>query len=223
MPAKEIDYSTTVIYKIVCNDLAITDLYIGSTTNFRNRKYSHTQRCNNKNDKKHNLKIYQTIRDNGGWLNWSMLQIEAFPCANGNEARTRERYWYEQLNATLNTLYPIRGQKERYDEYYEKNIDNIKEYRKEYKTINKDKIRQQQKDYTEKTKDARHMYYVENKDKIKEQHKKYRDANKDKIKERQSRTYICECGSMFKIGEKSQHFKSLKHLAFIAQKNNVET
>ena len=38
MPRKETDYSKTVIYKIVCNDLTITDIYVGHTTDFVVRK-----------------------------------------------------------------------------------------------------------------------------------------------------------------------------------------
>ncbi len=38
MPKKIIDFSKTIIYKIVCNDLNITDVYVGRTTNFINRK-----------------------------------------------------------------------------------------------------------------------------------------------------------------------------------------
>ena len=50
MPKNEIDYSNTVIYKITCRDLNIKDLYVGHTTNFVQRKYSHKQSCiNSKN------------------------------------------------------------------------------------------------------------------------------------------------------------------------------
>ena len=41
MPKKNIDYSKTIIYKIVCKDLAVKDVYVGSTTHFINRKYGH--------------------------------------------------------------------------------------------------------------------------------------------------------------------------------------
>jgi hypothetical protein len=208
MPAKEIDYSTTVIYKIVCNDLAITDLYVGFTTNFRLRKSQHKSQCKY-DTKKAEYKIYKTIKENGGWLNWSMVQIEAFPCANGNEARARERHWYEQLNANLNMEYPNRSQKEYYGVYYEQNVDKIKECQTRYREKNKDKLKEYNKNY-----------YIENN--RKEYNKLYEVANKDKIKERRSQPYTCECGSVFKIGKKSQHFKTLKHQAFIAQKDNIE-
>ena len=38
MTLKKIDYSKLVVYKIVCNDLRVTDLYVGSTTNIEQRK-----------------------------------------------------------------------------------------------------------------------------------------------------------------------------------------
>ena len=39
------------------------------------------------------------IRENEGWNNWSMIEIEKYPCNDKNEACARERYWYELLNA----------------------------------------------------------------------------------------------------------------------------
>ena len=115
MPVKDIDYSKTIIYKIVCNDLTIIDIYVGSTTNFTKRKSQH--KSNIKIEAQHSqYKIYKIIRDNGGWENWSMIQIELYPCTNGNEARERERYWYEQLNASLNMRCPITDRKEYLEE-----------------------------------------------------------------------------------------------------------
>ena len=35
------EYANTIIYKIVCNDLNITDCYVGNTTKFTNRKSPH--------------------------------------------------------------------------------------------------------------------------------------------------------------------------------------
>lgn len=134
MPKTAIDYSKTIIYKIVCNDLAITDLYVGSTTDFTRRKSEHRRACNNIGNKGYNLKIYKTIRDNGYWENWSIFQIEEYNCANGKEAKARERHWFEQLNANLNIRYPARSQRE-YDfmhkdkktAYIRENKDKIKE------------------------------------------------------------------------------------------------
>jgi hypothetical protein len=136
MPKISMDYQKTIIYKICCNDLSITDLYVGSTTNFIQRKYGHKSKCNNEKDKKYNIKVYQNIRENGGWNNWTMIEIEKYPCLDVNEATARERYWYEELQAKLNSIFPNRPKKE----YYEANKDKIKETKKKYYEANKDKI-----------------------------------------------------------------------------------
>ena len=72
-----------------------------------------------------------------------MLQIEEYPCANGNEAKARERYWIEELNAKLNIAIPNRSK----SEWYEQNKDKISQQQKEYKQINKDKIKQHHAEY----------------------------------------------------------------------------
>jgi hypothetical protein len=96
MPKKIIDFSKIIIYKIVCNDLNITDVYVGHTTNFINRKAKHKSDCNNPNSKSYNYKIYNLIRQNGGFENWSMIEIEKFQdCNDINEASAKERYYYE--------------------------------------------------------------------------------------------------------------------------------
>ena len=80
--------------------------------------------------------MYNTIRNNEGWENWSMIEIEKYPCNDINEACSRERYYYELLNAKLNTNYPTRNGKE----YYQDNKEYKKEYSKEYREYNKIKI-----------------------------------------------------------------------------------
>ena len=72
------DYSKTIMYKFVCNDLNVTDCYVGHTINMTKRKYKHKSICHNEKDKHHNLKIYQIIRENGGWENWNMVLVEKF-------------------------------------------------------------------------------------------------------------------------------------------------
>jgi hypothetical protein len=182
MPKKNIDFSKTIIYKIVCNDLNITDVYVGHTTNFIKRKALHKSDCNNINRKAYNFKIYNTIRNNGDFENWSMIEIEKYPCNDINEACSRERYYYELLNAKLNTNYPARNKTEYNKDYYQDN----KEYKKEYRDNNKDKMQEYNKEY-------------------------YED-NKDKINAIKKTHYICDiCNGRYTHTHRAQHFKSLKH------------
>ena len=99
MPKKPIDYSTCVMYRIVCNDINISECYVGHTTNLTKRRYQH------KKDYELYLsrKVYKFIRENGGYENWSIIQIEKYPCSGYNEARNRERYWIEYYKASLNS------------------------------------------------------------------------------------------------------------------------
>jgi predicted GIY-YIG superfamily endonuclease len=205
MPKKNVDYSKTIIYKIVCNDLTIKDVYVGYTTDFTKRKWGHKTACNNVNNKSHNQKVYTKIRDENGWNNWSMIEIEKYICNNSNEARTRERYWYEQLNANLNSVNPIRSVKE----YYETNIEDIKQYKKEYRISNIDKIKLQDKVYRESHKDDTVKYSM-----------KYREINNDKIRENKNKICMCYCGTTFTNANKGQHLKSNKHINLCKILNN---
>ena len=103
MPKANIDYSETSIYKIYCKDDTIKDIYVGHTTNFYVRKYQHKTACNAINNK---LKIYKTIRENGGWNNWNMVEIAIYNCKNLIEARIKEQYHYVELKASLNSIPP---------------------------------------------------------------------------------------------------------------------
>ena len=103
MPKEEIDYSNTIIYKIVCKNPNINDVYVGHTTNFIQRKYSHKIACNSITN---NIKIYNIIRENGGWDNWDMIEIAKYNCKNHTEARIKENEHFEQLNCSLNSKPP---------------------------------------------------------------------------------------------------------------------
>jgi hypothetical protein len=86
----------------------------------------------------YDLKIYKIIRDNEGWENWSMVTIENFPCEDAFKVCARERYYYEQLNSTLNMKFPQRNDKE----YREMNKEKKSEYIKSYNLANKEQIKE---------------------------------------------------------------------------------
>ena len=111
MPKVEIDYSNTIIYKIACNDPNITDVYVGHTTNFVQRKHAHKQVCNNINSPCYNLNLYKTIRKNGNWSNWEMSIVNFYNCKDQYEARQKEQEHYVLLGATLNTVEPFKLKK----------------------------------------------------------------------------------------------------------------
>lgn len=135
-----------LIYKIVCNDLNVKECYVGSCQAFRARKTGHKHACCNENNEKYNLNVYQFIRANGGWNNWSMLQIETIMFREKRELLTRERYFIETLGATLNRQIPTRTQQESKKAYYEANKTQINEKDKAYREANRIEINEKAKE-----------------------------------------------------------------------------
>lgn len=154
MPKKEMDYSKTVIYKIICIDPKITDVYVGHTTNFTKRKYTHKDSCTNENSNRHNLNVYRFIRENGNWNNWNMVPVEEYPCESFIQASMREQYWMDMLKPKLNTIIAATGlvRNEYKKQYQQKNKGQIQEKAKAYYELNKEKL-----------KERRRMYYRLNK------------------------------------------------------------
>jgi hypothetical protein len=247
MPRKEIDYSKTVIYKIVCNDLNIIDCYVGSTTDFTKRKNNHKKCCHKEIAKGYNYTVYAFIRQNGGWDNWAMIEIEKYPCADGNEAKARERYWIEKLNAKLNKVIPGRSQQEYHQtaQYkkaikinYAKNKEKILQYQKEYRQKNKNNIKEQRKLYREKNHETiclkKREFYQQNKTDILKKQKEYKDSNrehilqknlkyyqnnKNTILDQRKESFICVCGTSYTKYHKARHEKTKKHIQFMEQQN----
>lgn len=128
-------YENTVIYKIVCNDLNVKGGYIGHSINFEHRKMEHKSNCGCVSGKKYNLKLYEIIRKNGGWENYSMTVVQRYPCNNSIEAREKEQEYYEKLDSSLNTFIPYfaydgtleEKEKERLRIKYEKNKERLSE------------------------------------------------------------------------------------------------
>ena len=125
-----VKYGNSVIYKIYCKDESITDFYVGSTTNLNHRKNHHKSTCNNKKSVGYNLPVYRYIRDKGGFDNWDFEVLENYHCRNIKQLLFKERFWFEKLNATLNSYYPQRTEEEK-KEYREKNKEKLKEKQKE--------------------------------------------------------------------------------------------
>ena len=178
MPKTEVDYSKTVIYKIICNDENIEYLYVGSTTDFTKRKYSHKCCCNNETNKEYNQNKYVEMRQNGGWDNFKMLEVEKYQCNDKREAEAREEEIRVKLKSNMNsyrcftTIEQKKAYKNEYNkEYRDKNKDKIKEYQAAYRDNNKDKVKEYSKEYYNDNKDKIKKYYIENKDKIKEKNK----------------------------------------------------
>jgi hypothetical protein len=210
MPKKPIDYSNALIYSIICKTDE-TLLYIGSTTNFRQRKKNHKNVCNNENSVHHNLQVYVMMRANGGWDNFNMTPVKEYSCENKIQLVIEEERIRKEMNANLNThraylsLEERREDRKKYQEvnaakiaengkkYYEANAAKISEYGKKYYEANTAKIAENNKKYyeanTAKIAEDQKKYYEANTAKIAENRKKYQKANAAKINERKRRYY----------------------------------
>jgi len=217
MPKTPKDYSKGLIYKLCCKDPTIKEIYVGSTTNFTQRKRGHKSDCCNININRYNFKVYQFIRENGGFQNWNMVLIEYFPCETELELCRKEDYWKQELQSSLNSNKP---------HIYETH----QEYTKNVYLANKEVILEQKKEYYEKNKERKAIYYKEhyekNKEKYKEHYEKNKEknkehyqANREKILEKQKQKYTCECGCIVGYSGKARHEKSAKHKTILEKQN----
>ena len=79
-------YYNSVIYKIVCRDPNIQNIFISATSSSPwVHSNMHKQNCNNPESKLYNIPLYKFIRANGGWTNWYVVPMYRFFCSNKNE------------------------------------------------------------------------------------------------------------------------------------------
>lgn len=114
------------VYKLFNPDC--TEFYIGSTKDIKSRKTNHKYRCTNPNNPKYHYKVYEYIRNNGGYSSWSYEILEHITTSiNKYELHDLERKAIQTMKPSLNCTMPNR---------------NKKEYNKKYKQDNKDYIYQ---------------------------------------------------------------------------------
>ena len=174
--------STYVMYKICPKNKELGLCYIGQTNNFVERKRHHIKNTTSESDEKHyHLKHYVAIRENGGWDQWEMVEIEKIVGKTRLESRMREQELIEEYNANLNSVSAYISEEQRKatkkaitEKYREENKELLKEQTKKYKEDHKDIIAEQMK-----------KYRAENKEKIKEKTKEYKENNKEKHDETQ--------------------------------------
>jgi len=113
-----------------------------------------------------------------------MIMVEEFPCGSKLEASKRERYWIEELKATLNKNIPSRTGTEYYQDNHDTRLEQMKEY------------------------------YLNNRDKKLEYQEQYHQANHEKILEKKKERFDCPCGGKFTHVHKSQHLATKLHKSY---------
>jgi|AntAceMinimDraft_1070359.scaffolds.fasta_scaffold71380_2 hypothetical protein len=199
MPKTAMNYSKCSIYKIehIENESLV---YVGHTTNFDKRKGEHKSNCKNENGKAFNYKLYQMIRDNGGFDMFKMIEVEKYPCKDKREAERREDEIMKELKASMNTYKSFRTDEER------------KEYEKQYREDNKETIQEYYETNKEKLQEYKKEYQENNKEKIQEYDKEYYETHKDMIRERINAKITCKCGSVIIRNSIKRHETTKKHI-----------
>jgi hypothetical protein len=186
------DYQKSKIYKLWSPSKNL--VYYGSTTETISRRLSKhitdDNRYNNKITTRY-VNSFKILECN----DYKIELVEEYPCNNRQQLCKKEG---EHIKANECVNKCVAGRTA--EEYYQDNIDKIKEYDKKYKEDNADKIKQYREDNRQQQKD----YRENNKDKIKENGKKWRDDNADKKKE-MDKKYRDE--NIDKINEKRKQYR----------------
>jgi hypothetical protein len=180
------------IYMIFCDtffyDNGCKSIYIGSTKEFDKRKNFHKRCCNNSNYKFSNYKLYNVIKENGGWNNWNMIELEYVEYNNKKAINILEQKYIQLFNSDLNTqnaYVSIEDKKKYKNNWYKQLLE---------KTPNFNKIKYKK----ELEKNPNH---------IKEQYEKYKEKNLQK--------YICNCDIGYTFNHKKRHEKSKHHCKWL--------
>ncbi len=193
-----VNYGNSMIYKLCCKDTNITDIYIGSTTNFYRRKSQHKS-CS----KSYNNYKYQFIRDNGGFENWDMVLIKNVNVSNKRELEQVEREYIDELKPILNSNMSYTSQEEKKEQKIEWYNNN-----KEAHKISRDKYTENN---TQKVKEYHKNYYEDNKEHLVNYHNEWKKKNKEELKKKASEKINCAiCNSLISKRNISRHQQTKK-------------
>ena len=177
-----------IFYKISCIDKNVDYTYIGSTQNFRRRKWEHKSVCTNEANKRYNITLYKTIRENGNWENWTMSPIGKGMFENKVDALIEEQKYINDNNTTLNTNKAFSTKEDRYT--------YIKQYNNQYRETHKEEIKKYRETHKEELKDKK--------------------KNDIELQAKRKEKTTCECGGCYTYAHKACHFKSKRHIDYLS-------
>ena len=178
------DFTNSVIYHIRHMESKEV-IYVGSTTNFSNRKTAHKYNCNHEEKKCFTYPIYCHIRDNGGFDCFEIIPIKSLKLENKTELLIAEQEEIDKHQTLVN-------RNKAHSPIEQKRIDHIEKCKK----------------WCENNSEKLKKYYQENKENINEKHKNYREANKEQIKEKRKEKIECKfCSKLLSKWSISRHIK----------------
>ena len=189
------------IYKLFCYDPEVKACYVGSTKNVKKRMIDHKTNTKCKTRKEHNSLLYKTIRDCGGWDNWSYQILANVRVNNYHELHKFEALYIKSTKNTLNINIPTRTRKQYYEEEKKKILDNKKSYHQNNRPMILAK---------------RKARYEQNREQYRLKQKAYYTLNKHKISEkRKLKRYWLDGCSTTMSSSFIRHLNSTKHKDFM--------
>lgn len=182
------------VYMIKCKDNRNNACYIGKTNDFKRRKLQHKHLCNNSKTKHYNYKLYQLIREFGGWDAFEMVEIKAG--LDADEAKDLEATLFRQLKPYMNTQYPGRTM----GQYLEDNKERlaVQQVMKTYNNPEKAKAI-----WTKNNERRREI--------INKQMREHYKKNKVEILKKEKTKYKCVCGAYICHRNRKNHNKTQGH------------
>jgi hypothetical protein len=95
---------TGYIYEIRSMDTSITEYYIGSTWDMKDRLYLHVSDCYNEKRVAYNYPLYKYIRENGGFHTFTMKVIDSGECEDETELVCGEQFYIDMAGGIENLL-----------------------------------------------------------------------------------------------------------------------
>jgi hypothetical protein len=189
---------TFIIYKIRPLDKTLDFSYIGSTICFPKRKFKHKGVCCNEKSKSHDIPLYKSIRENGGWDAFEMVPLEEYKCDTKLQARIREQDTLDKIENKLNSIRAYSDDT------------TTKEQKKLYRDENKERIQE-----------LTHQHYLINRDVILEKRNGYRNKKKTAINEQKKEKVECCCGAIVSKSHLGRHRDTIKHQMFVEASNDT--
>jgi hypothetical protein len=192
-----VDYQQGKIYTI--RSPQTDQFYIGSTTqSLPKRLHGHKRDYARYQGGKGNYITSFKILEYGD----AYIELyELYPCTCKSELLRREgQLQRENKDDCVNMVIAGRTVKE----WYEENLEQLREKNKKWREDNKDKIREYQKKYRD-----------ENKDLIKERDRQFRQANAERINAYKAQRIECECGVTVRRSDIAKHRMTAKHQNYI--------
>jgi len=119
------DYHNSIIYHIRHMENKEV-VYVGSTTNFSNRKGKHKYSCNHEERKEFSSPIYCHIRDNGGFDCFEVIPIKSLKLENKTQLLIAEQEELDKHQTLVNR------------NKAHITIEELKQYHKQYKEDHKE-------------------------------------------------------------------------------------